>query len=104
MCTRDTFIRLYADKTIGILTEKRFWKLTDAMKKEQEINQNRMLEIAALISKEEHAEGNVFMETRRYAVITELGDTVFNRLMLASAEGRKINTNKKGTSLILKRL
>ena len=64
MCTRDTFIRLYADKAIGILTEKRFWKLTDAMKKEQEINQNRMLEIAALISKEEHAEGNVFMGNR----------------------------------------
>ena len=32
----DTFISLYADKAKGILTEKRFLKLTDAMEKEQE--------------------------------------------------------------------
>ncbi len=36
----DTFISLYADKAKGILTEKRFLKLTDAMEKEQESNQN----------------------------------------------------------------
>ncbi len=38
----NTFISLYADKAKGILTEKRFLKLTDAMEKEQESNQNRM--------------------------------------------------------------
>ena len=38
----DTFISLYVDKAKGILTEKRFLKLTDAMEKEQESNQNRM--------------------------------------------------------------
>ncbi len=58
----DTFIiSLYADKAKGILTEKRFLKLTDAMEKEQESNQNRMQEIAALISEEEHSEGDVQM-------------------------------------------
>ena len=31
----DTFIRLYADKAKGILTEKRFLKLTNAMEKER---------------------------------------------------------------------
>ena len=54
---------------------KRFLKLTDAMEKEQESNQNCMQEIAALISEEEHSEGDVQMfmgEIRRYAAITEL--------------------------------
>ena len=80
----DTFISLYADKAKGILTEKRFLKLTDAMEKEQESNQNRMQEIAALISEEEHSEGDVQMfmgEIRRYATITELDETVLNRLI-----------------------
>ena len=80
----DTFISLYADKKKGILTEKRFLKLTDAMEKEQESNQNRMQEIAALISEEEHSEGDVQMfmgEIKRYATITELDETVLNRLI-----------------------
>jgi len=80
----DTFISLYADKAKGILTEKRFMKLTDAMEREQESNQIRMQEIAVLISEEEHSEGDVqkFMgEIRRYAAITELDETVLNRLI-----------------------
>lgn len=80
----DTFISLYADKAKGILTEKRFLKLMDAMEKEQESNQNRMQEVAALISEEEHSEGDVQMfmgEIRRYAAITELDETVLNRLI-----------------------
>ena len=80
----DTFISLYADKAKRILTEKRFLKLTDAMEKEQENNQSRMQEIAALISEEEHSEGDVQMfmgEIRRYAAITELDETVLNRLI-----------------------
>ena len=80
----DTFINLYTDKAKGILTEMRFLKLTDAMEKEQERNQNRMQEIAALISEEEHSEGDVQMfmgEIRRYAAITELDETVLNRLI-----------------------
>ncbi len=80
----DTFISLYADKAKGILTEKRFLKLTDAMEREQESNQNRMQEIAALISKEEHSEGDVrtfVEEIKRYAAITELDETVLNRLI-----------------------
>ncbi len=80
----DTFISLYADKAKGILTEKRFLKLTDAMEKEQENNQNRIQEIAALISKEEHSEGDVrtfVEEIKRYAAITELDETVLNRLI-----------------------
>ena len=80
----DTFISLYADKAKGILTEKRFLKLMDAMEKEQENNQSRMQEIAALISEEEHSEGDVQMfmgEIRRYAAITELDETVLNRLI-----------------------
>ena len=80
----DTFISLYADKVKGILTEKRFLKLTGAMEKEQESNQNRMQEMAALISEEEHSEGDVQMfigEIKRYAAITELDETVLNRLI-----------------------
>ena len=66
------------------LNYQRFLKLTDAMEKEQESNQNRMQEIAALISEEEHSEGDVQMfmgEIRRYAAITELDETVLNRLI-----------------------
>lgn len=47
-------------------------------------NLNRMQEIAALISEEEHSEGDVrtFMEKiKRYAAITELDETVLNRLI-----------------------
>ena len=80
----DTFISLYADKAKGILTEKRFLKLTDAMETEQENNQSRMQEIATIISEEEHSEGDVQMfmgEIRRYAAITELDETVLNRLI-----------------------
>ena len=80
----DTFISLYTDKAKGILTEKRFLKLTDAMEKEQEKNQNRMQEIAAVISEEEHSEGDVWTfieEIKRYAAITELDETVLNRLI-----------------------
>lgn len=80
----DTFISLYADKAKGVLTEKRFLKLTDAMESEQESCQKRMQEIAALISEEEHSEGDVQMfmgEIKRYAAITELDETVLNRLI-----------------------
>jgi len=45
----------------GILTEKCFLKLADAMEKKQESNQNCMQEIAAIISEEEHSEGDVQM-------------------------------------------
>ena len=92
----DTFISLYADKAKGILTEKRFLKLMDAMEKEQENNQSRMQEIAALISEEEHSEGDVQMfmgEIRRYAAITELDETVLNRLInrILIGEPKKID-------------
>ena len=43
-----------------------------------------MQEIAALISEEEHSEGDVQMfmgEIKRYAAITELDGTVLNRLV-----------------------
>ena len=52
--------------------------------REQGNNQDRMQEITALISEEEHSEGNVrtFMEEiKRYAAITELDETVLNRLI-----------------------
>ena len=95
----DTFISLYADKAKGILTEKRFLKLTDAMEKEQENNQSRMQEIAALISEEEHSEGDVQMfmgEIRRYAAITELDETVLNRLIncILIGEPKKVDRVK----------
>ncbi len=95
----DTFISLYADKAKGILTEKRFLKLMDAIEKEQENNQSRMQEIAALISEEEHSEGDVQMfmgEIRRYAAITELDETVLNRLIncILIGEPKKVDRVK----------
>ncbi len=92
----DTFISLYADKAKGILTEKRFLKLTDAMEQEQEGNQKRMQEIATLISVEERSEGDVQMflgEVRRYAAITTLDETVLNRLIsrILIGESKKVD-------------
>lgn len=66
------------------------------MEKEQESNQNRMQEIAALISEEEHSEGDVQMfmgEIRRYAAITKLDEPVLNRLInhILIGEPKKVN-------------
>ncbi len=47
-------------------------KLTDAMEKEQESNQNRMQEIAALISEEEHSKGDVQMFMGKSGVMLPL--------------------------------
>lgn len=50
----------------------------------KESKQYRMQEIVSLISEEEHSEGDVQMfmgEIRRYATITELDETVRNRLI-----------------------
>ena len=82
----DLYNLVLADiqEVAAMASEKRFLKLTDAMEKEQESNQNRMQEIAALISEEEHSEGDVQMfmgESRRYAAIAELDETVLNRLI-----------------------
>lgn len=71
-------------------------KLTDAMEREQESNQNRMQETAALISKEEHSEGDLQMfmgEIKRYAAITELDETVLNRLInrILIGESKKVD-------------
>ena len=80
----DTFISLYADKAKSILSEEFPLNNLNTLYKEQEKNQNRMQEIATIISEEEHSEGDVQMfmgEIRRYAAITELDETVLNRLI-----------------------
>ena len=62
------------------------------MENEQESNQNRMQEIAPLISEEEHSEKDVQMsmeEIRRYATITELDETVLNRLINRRSESQR---------------
>lgn len=66
------------------------------METEQENNQSRMQEIATIISEEEHSEGDVQMfmgEIRRYAAITELDETVLNRLInrILIGEAKKVD-------------
>ncbi len=77
-----------------------FLKLMDAMEKEQESNRKRMQEIEALISEEEHSEGDVQMfmgEIKRYVAITELDETVLNRLTnhILVGEPEKVDGVKK---------
>ena len=53
-------------------------------------------EIAAVISEEEHSEGDVQMfvgEIRRYAAVTELDETVLNRLInrILIGEAKKVD-------------
>lgn len=66
------------------------------MEREQERNQKRIQKIAALISEEEHSEGDAQMfmgEIRRYAAITDLDETVLNRLInrILIGEPKKID-------------
>ena len=78
------FMSLYAGKTKGILTEQRFFRMTDTLEQEQADNKARMQAITAELQAAGDTEDDVrrfIGEIREYAFITELDETILNRLI-----------------------
>lgn len=78
------FMSLYADKTKGILTEHRFFRMTETLEQEQVDNKARMQVITDELRSDSDTEDDVrrfIGEIREYASITELDETILNRLI-----------------------
>jgi len=80
----DMFMSLYADKTKGVLTEQRFLRMTETLEQEQADNKARMQAITTELQVASSVESDVrrfIGEIREYASITELDETILNRLI-----------------------
>ena len=80
----ELFMSLYADKAKGILTEQRFLRMTEALEQEQADNKARMQTISDELRIAGSADSDVrrfIDEIREYASITELDETILNRLI-----------------------
>ena len=80
----EMFMSLYADKARGILTEQRFLRMTETLEQEQADNKARMQAIADELRIASSADSDVrrfIGEIREYASITELDETILNRLI-----------------------
>ena len=80
----EMFMSLYADKAKGILTEQRFLRMTETLEQEQADNKVRMQEITDELRTASSADSDVrrfIEEIREYASITELDETILNRLI-----------------------
>ena len=80
----EMFMSLYADKTKGILTEQRFFRMTETLEQEQADNKDRMQAITDKLRTASDTEDDVrrfIGEIREYASITELDETILNRLI-----------------------
>ena len=80
----EIFMSLYADKAKGILTEQRFLRMTETLEQEQADNKARMQTITDELRIASSADSDVrrfIGEIREYASITELDDTILNRLI-----------------------
>ena len=93
------FMSLYTDKAKGILTERRFLKLTDTLEQEQEANRKRIQDLALIMHRTDEQESDVrtfVQEIRKYATIQELDEAVLNRLIskILVGEVRKVDGQK----------
>ena len=80
----EMFMSLYADKTKGILTEQRFFRMTETLEQEQADNKARMQTITDELRTASDTEDDVrrfIGEIREYASITELDEVILNRLI-----------------------
>ena len=80
----EMFMSLYADKTKGILTEQRFFRITETLEQEQADNKARMQAITDELRTAGDTEDDVrrfIGEIRKYASITELDEAILNRLI-----------------------
>ena len=80
----EMFMSLYADKAKGILTEQRFFRMTEMLEQEQANNKARMQEISDELRTASNADNDVrrfIEEIQEYASITELDEAILNRLI-----------------------
>ena len=80
----DMFMNLYADKAKGILTERRFLRMTETLEQEQTDNKARMQAITDELRIASSADSDVrrfIGEIREYASIKELDEAILNRLI-----------------------
>ena len=80
----EMFMNLYADKTKGILTEQRFFRMTETLEQEQADNKARMQAITDELRSASDTEDDVrrfIGEIREYASIKELDEAILNRLI-----------------------
>ena len=80
----EMFMSLYADKAKGILAEQRFLRMTETLEQEQMDNKVRMQAITDELRIASSADSNVrrfIGEIREYSSITELDETILNRLI-----------------------
>ena len=78
------FMNLYVDKTKGILSEQRFFHMTETLEQEQADNKTRMQAITEELRTASNTEDDVrrfIGEIREYASITELDEAILNRLI-----------------------
>ena len=90
---------LYADKSKGILTEKRFVKMLGDLEAEQADNEERMREFSKHLDETDAQEGDIRLfisEIRKVGVIRELDEAVLNRLInrIFIGETQKIDGEK----------
>lgn len=90
---------LYADKSKGILSEKRFVKLMGDLETEQADNEARMQELSKLLSSNEAQESDIRQfidEICRCGVIHDIDEAILNRLIsrIMIGESKKIDGKK----------
>ena len=90
---------LYADKSKGILSEKRFVKMLSDLENEQSDNEARMQEMSKHLNESDAQDGDIRLfidEIRKVGVICKLDEAVLNRLInrILIGETRKENGEK----------
>ena len=94
----DGIIRsLYADKSKGILSEKRFVKMLSDLETEQSGNEARMQELSRHLNESDAQDSDIRIfieEIRKVGVIRELDEAVLNRLIDRIYIGETIKTDQ----------
>ena len=88
---------LYADKSKGILSEKRFVKMLSDLETEQSDNEARMQELSKHLNESDAQDGDIRLfidEIRKVGVIRELDEAVLNRLIDKIFIGETIKTDQ----------
>jgi len=80
----DLFMSLYADKSKGILTEQRFLRMTETLEQEQADNKAKIQAISEELRIADNKENDIrqfIEEMKSVAAITELNESILNRLI-----------------------
>lgn len=88
---------LYADKSRGILSEKRFVKMLSDLESEQTDNEARMQDVSKHLNESDAQDGDIRLfieEIRKVGVIRELDEALLNRLIDRIFIGETIKTDQ----------